>query len=104
MRLGDMIAILMGQSDVTFFDTLVARWSKGGPADLGRNPQALPTALKELQELLGPAQREPSLDLSSPPAIALGEASRVVAEQAEARLAEAAGNALAEPHFRFACK
>jgi serine/threonine protein kinase len=102
--LREITANSLGQTAGAIFDTLVARWSKGGPADLARNPEALPTALKELQELLGPAQREPALDLSSPLALALREASRAVAEQTEARLAEAALNALAEPHFRFACK
>jgi hypothetical protein len=94
----------LGQTAGALFDTLVARWSKGGPADLGRNPEAFSTALQELQGLLGPAQREPSLEQSSPPALALREASRAVAEQAEARLAEATLNALVEPHFRFAGK
>jgi eukaryotic-like serine/threonine-protein kinase len=93
----------LGQKADALFDSLAARWSKGGPADLRRSPEALPKALEELEKLLGPAEGEPSLDLPSPPAIALREASRVVAEQAEARLAEVTLNALAEPHFRFAC-
>jgi hypothetical protein len=94
----------LGQRAEALFDILVARWSKGGPADLIRHPEAVPMVLEELQELLGPAQHEPPLDLPSPPALALREASRVVAEQAEARLADLTLNALAEPHFRFACK
>jgi hypothetical protein len=94
----------LGQKAGTFFDSLVARWSKGGSADLRKNPEVLSKALHEVQQLLGPAEREPSLDLPSPLAVALKEASRVVAEQAEARLAEATLNALAEPLFRFACK
>jgi serine/threonine protein kinase len=94
----------LGQKASAFFDTLVARWSKGGPADLRRNPGALLEALEELQQLLGAAEHEPSLDLSSPPTIALSEASRVVAEQAGLRVAEVALNAVAEPHFRFAYK
>jgi hypothetical protein len=95
---------LLGQKAGELFDSLVARWSKGGPEDLRRNPEALPKALEELQEMLGPAQREPSLDLTSPPVVALGEARRVLAEQAEARLAEINLDALVEPHFRLGCK
>jgi hypothetical protein len=94
----------LGRGPEAYFEGWVARWSKGGPSDLRRNPEALPKALEELQELLGPPQREPSLDLPSPPATALREAARVVAEQAEARLAEVALDALAEPHFRLARK
>jgi serine/threonine protein kinase len=94
----------LGQKAEAFFDTLVARWSKGGPADLTRTPEALPSALAELEQLLGPAQREPQLDVASPPAIALMQACGIVAKQAEARLAEVTLNALAEPHFRFACQ
>ncbi len=93
----------LGQKADALFDSMEARWSKGGPADLRRNPEALPEAMEELEQLLGPAEGELSLDLPSPPVIALKEASRVVAEQADARLAEVTLNALAEPHFRFAC-
>jgi serine/threonine protein kinase len=87
-----------------FFDTFVARWSKGGPADLRQNPESLPKVLEEVEQLLGPAECELSLDLPSPPIMALREASRVMAEQAESRLAEVTLNALAEPHFRIACE
>ncbi len=86
----------------TFFDTLVARWAKGGPGDLRRNPEELPKALEEVRQVLGPAEQEPSLDPRSPPVMALREASRVVAEQAQTWLGEVALNALADPHFRFA--
>jgi hypothetical protein len=94
----------LGQKPGSFFDGLLARWSAGGSADLRRNPQLLPNALAELEQLLGSAQREPPLDLASPPATALREAGQAVGEQAEARLAEITLNALAEPHFRFAGK
>jgi hypothetical protein len=94
----------LGQPANSLFDAVVARWSKGGAADLRRNPAMLPKALEELQQLLSAAEREPSLDLASSPAIALRNACRIVAEKAEARLADIALNALAEPHFRFACK
>jgi serine/threonine protein kinase len=104
VSLREISANSLGQTADALFDSLVARWAKGGPADLTRTREALPTALEELKELLGPAQREPSLDLPSPPVLALREASRVVAEEAGARLAEVTLNALVEPHFRFACK
>jgi serine/threonine protein kinase len=102
--LRQICANFLGQEVSALFDSLLARWSKGGSEDLRRNPNALPKALEELQQLLGPAQVEPSLDLPSPPAEALREASRVVVEKVDARLAEITLNALAEPHFRFACK
>jgi serine/threonine protein kinase len=104
VSLQEISANSLGQQVSALFDSLVARWSKGGPADLRRNPQALPRALEELQQLLGPAEREPSLDLPSPPALALRKASRVVAAEAEARLAKVSLNALEEPQFRFAGK
>jgi serine/threonine protein kinase len=103
-NLRQTIAATLGQSAKALFDRLAAQWSKGGAADLSRYPEALPKALEELQQLLGPAQCEPSLDLSSPPVVALREASRVVAKHGEAQLAEITLNALAEPHFRFARK
>jgi serine/threonine protein kinase len=104
VSLQEVSANSLGQTAGALFDAWVARWSKGGPADLRRNPAGLPAALEEVQQLLGLAQLEPSLDLASPPVVALREASSDVAEQAEARLAEAALNALAEPHFRLAGK
>jgi serine/threonine protein kinase len=104
VSLREITARSLGQEADAFFESWVARLSKGAPADLSRIPEALPKALEELQTLLGPAQGEPTLDLSSPPATALREAIPLVAEQAEVRLGEVALNALAEPHFRFACR
>jgi serine/threonine protein kinase len=104
VSLQEISANSLGEKPATFLDSLVARWSTGGSADLRRNPAALPKALEELQQLLGAAQREPSLDLPSPPTVALREAVRLVAEQAEGRIAEITLNALSEPHFRLACK
>jgi hypothetical protein len=94
----------LGQGADALFESWLTQWSKGGPADLRRNPEALPQALEELQGLLGPAEHDPPPDLPSPPATALREATRVVAEQAEARLAAVTLDALVEPHFRLACK
>jgi len=94
----------LGQEAGALFESLLARWAQGGPLDLGRNSEALPAALEEVQQLLGPVQSELSLDLPSSPAIALREASRVVAKNAEAQLAQITLSILEQPHFRFACK
>ena len=95
---------VLGQKIDSFLDSSLARWSPGGTADLKRNPKALAMALGAVQQLLGPAQLEPMLDLTAPPAEALREAARVVIEQAEARLAELSMNLLVEPHIRFSCQ
>jgi serine/threonine protein kinase len=100
--LQEISAITLEQGADAFFASWLGQWSKGGPADLGRSPEALAKAREELQELLGPAQDEPALDLPSLPVTALRRATRAVAEQAEARLADVTLNAVAEPHFRFA--
>jgi hypothetical protein len=92
------------QQPAAYLQTFVARWAKGGPLYLVGDAEALPKALAACDELLGPSEREPSLDLSSPLATALKSASRTVAEQAERRLAELTLAVLAEPHVRLACK
>jgi serine/threonine protein kinase len=94
----------LGQKVGALFDSLVAQWLEGGSSDLRRNPEAVQKLLEEVQHLLGPSQREPSLDLPSPPVEALSAARRHVTEQAEPRLAEITSHALADPLFRLAGK
>jgi hypothetical protein len=94
----------LGQQPVAYLETFAARWAKGGPLYLVGDAEALLKALEACDELLGPSEREPSLDLPSPLATALKSASRVVAEKAERRLAELTLAVLAEPHVRLAGK
>jgi hypothetical protein len=102
VRLQDACAAALGQTPSDFFDALIQRWGKGGAAELGRHPRAVQDARAELEKLLGSPEKEPSLESTCAPIMALMEASRVLAEQAEAQLAELAFGALSEPQFRLA--
>ena len=101
-RLQAACAAALGQTPSDFFDALIQQWGKGGAADLGRHPRAVHDAVTELERLLGPPDKEPSLESSSPLITALVEASRALANQAEAQLADVAFGALSEPQFRLA--
>jgi serine/threonine protein kinase len=96
-------AASLGQTASDYFNAWLARYSKGGPADLRRSPGALGTALGELELMLGPVHEDPTLNLDSRAAKALSRACSVVAQKAEAGLGEISLNILAEPLFRFAC-
>jgi eukaryotic-like serine/threonine-protein kinase len=102
VRLQAACAAALGQTPSDFFDALIQQWGKGGAAELGRHPKAVQDALAELEKVLGPPDKEPSLESSSGPIMALVEASRALAEQAEAQLADLAFGALSEPQFRLA--
>jgi serine/threonine protein kinase len=101
-RLQAACAAALGQTPSDFFDALMQRWGKGGAAELGRHPRGVQDALTELEKLLGPPDKEPSLESSSPLITALVEASRTLVNQAEAQLADLAFGALSEPQFRLA--
>jgi serine/threonine protein kinase len=102
-RLQEACASALGQAPKTWREALVGRWANGGPADLRKRPGMVGKAMEELEELLGPPERQPDLALTSPLTTALGEACRSMAEQANVLLAELALDALREPQLRLAC-
>jgi hypothetical protein len=101
MCLLEACAVALGQTPSAHYTALVERWAKGGAGDLSRQPTAAPEALGQLEELLGPPQCEPSIDLSSPLVAALAEATLGLAQEAEGKLAEIALSALTEPQLRL---
>jgi hypothetical protein len=100
-RLLEACVAELGQTPSDFCDAWVRRWAKDGPLDLGRQPKAIGAALAELEQVLGPPEREPVLDLPSPLMQALRKGSQTLAVQAEHRLAEMGPAALMEPQFRL---
>ncbi len=101
-RLREACTAALGQTPGAYFDALLRRWQKGGSADLQRHSRAVEDALAEMEQLLGPPEREPALDLASPLLTALKEASHTLAKEAEKQLAEMVLAALGDPQFRLA--
>jgi hypothetical protein len=103
-RLLEGCAAALGQTPGAYCEAVVAKWAKVGTGDLCRLPSGAPEALRELEELLGPPQCEPSLALSSPLVAALAKAGHDVVEGADGKLDEMALSALTEPQLRLCGK
>jgi hypothetical protein len=103
-RLQEACAATLGQPPNEWLASLMKTWEKGEPGDFGQGAGAIRTAMAQLEMLLGPAEREPDLQVAGSGLTALCEAVRAVNEAANGHLAELALSALSEPRFRLACK
>jgi serine/threonine protein kinase len=102
-RLQEALASRLGQPPSEWLSGLMQGWGKGEPGDVGQGAGAIRMAMTQLESLLGPAEREPDVQLGSSALTALAEASRSLSEAANRLLAELALDALSEPRFRLAC-
>ena len=88
-RLQEACGAALGQPLNGWYEALTQGWAKGGPSDVGQGAVAVRKAMQDLEELLGPPEREPDLELTSPLITAFQEAYRSTAKWADAQLGEA---------------